>query len=245
MPHSPNVNQCFLCGQIAGDASRDLLAQMLPSHLYRRRVILENETFAVIPSLGALSPGHVLLCPKVHVKSLAQLGSGLAGNVEGEYSDLKMKLRRLLETHYDADVHYFEHGMATVSSHIPCTTEHAHLHFIPVPRSVAVVANEGGTWSTCNKSLTAIAAYTGDQEYLLHETPDGVTRIATGPAGSFPSQSMRRLFASRLGYGDLWNWRTSPRPESADKTWRALQQTAAANEDESADAQVLTTVSVT
>ena len=225
MPHSPDVTKCFLCGQIAGDATRDLLSQMLPSQPYRRRVILENDAFAVIPSLGPLTAGHVLLCPKEHNSSFAHLGGCKNECVEESYSDLKERLRQLLEKHYTAAVHVFEHGMATDGNHIPCTTDHAHLHFIPVPRSVKIDANGSAAWTTCDTSLAALAARACGQEYLLHETPAGVTRISTGPAGSFPSQSMRRFFAAHLGCDELWNWRTSPQPEAADETWRALRST--------------------
>jgi diadenosine tetraphosphate (Ap4A) HIT family hydrolase len=65
---------CYFCGQIKGQPERDLIAQMLPESKYVRRVMLESDAFAAIPSLGPLTDGHALLCPKWHVRSFAALG---------------------------------------------------------------------------------------------------------------------------------------------------------------------------
>jgi len=213
---------CFLCGQIKGDSSLDLLARMLPEQPYQRRIILENDEFAVLPSLGALTPGHVLLCPKVHTCSFSHIAQRVSNEVESSFRELKSALTQLLQRHYGSAIHVFEHGMASRQNHIPCTIDHAHLHFIPIPESVEIVPENSDTWSSIGTSFDALARHTRDSEYLLHETPEGMVNVVTGPAGSFASQSLRRLCANRLGRYELWDWKSCPQPDAADATWREL-----------------------
>lgn len=222
MLHPQSDKECFLCGQIKGESSLDLLARMLPDQPYQRRIILENDEFAVLPSLGALTPGHVLLCPKTHSCSFSHIAQSVNNEVETSFRELKAALSQLLQYRYGSVVHIFEHGMASKQSHVPCTVDHAHLHFIPIPESVEVVPENGDSWSSIGSSFDALARHTGDSEYLLHETPEGLVKVVTGPTGSFASQSLRRLCAARLGCEELWDWKARPQPESADATWREL-----------------------
>ena len=64
---------CCICSQIDGQADGDLIARLLPEQPYVRRVLLESEGFAGLPSLGPLVPGHSLLCPRMHLLGLAYL----------------------------------------------------------------------------------------------------------------------------------------------------------------------------
>src|SRR5262245_58804025 len=122
-----NNNRCCICSQILGDATNDLVARLIDPDTYVRRVPVESESFAVIPSVGPLVEGHVLLCPKHHFKSFAQIPTGL----EDEFAVMKKQLSRLLAETYGQRVHCFEHGSAKKAQQPMCTVEHAHLHFVP------------------------------------------------------------------------------------------------------------------
>ena len=58
-----NITACCLCSQIAGWEENDLISRLLGGDTYVRRVPFESESFALVPSLGPLVPGHTLLCP--------------------------------------------------------------------------------------------------------------------------------------------------------------------------------------
>src|SRR6266436_3109848 len=113
---------CCICSQIEGNAHNDLVAQLVGSDKYIRRVLLESESFAVIPSIGPLVEGHVLLSPKKHFKSFAQM----ATEFEQEFAIIKKRLSAILTRTYEQRIHYFEHGSAKKALQPMCTVEHAH-----------------------------------------------------------------------------------------------------------------------
>ena len=219
--------RCYICGQIEGDLGQDLIAAMLPAEPYRRRVIMENDWFAVIPSLGALTPGHVLLCPRSHARCFAEIAWDEAK--VRMYRAIRTKLIEQLELCYGGAVHVFEHGMATNSEHVPCTVDHAHLHFLPVQRGEHTFDSEA--WEATDPAIETLGNHTRGLEYLFHEDPSGVARLRTGPPGSFGSQLLRRQFASILDCGERWNWRDNPNAVLADEIFERLHSSSIAWRD--------------
>src|SRR3954464_12290217 len=117
------ATDCCICSQIEGQPDGDLVARLLPSQPYVRRVLLETDGFAAIPSLGPLTPGHSLLCPKSHTPSFASLDPRL----EEELDHARVALSADLGDLYGGEVHVFEHGMSAATGRVLCTVEHAHL----------------------------------------------------------------------------------------------------------------------
>src|SRR5258708_7550995 len=148
-----NHHICCICSQIRGDAANDLLAQVIVSREYVRRVALESDGFAVIPSIGPLVRGHVLLCPKIHFKSFAQIPSTLEAELDG----MKKRLASLLRQTYGQRIHYFEHGSAKRAQHPMCTVEHAHLHFVPTDVEIWSDIEHVFDWQPIPKSITSLA----------------------------------------------------------------------------------------
>ena len=210
------TTECCLCSQVAGEESNDLIARLLHGEPYVRRVMLESVSFAAIPSLGPLASGHTLLCPKTHIRSFAQLEPGL----DDEYQAVKEELRRALSNRYDSGIHLFEHGMAATGDRIVCSTDHAHLHFVPLPGSCDVDGVERLPWVEFDGSLRELNRLSQGSEYILYEPPGGNSRILPGGQRSFESQYMRKLIAQAIGRGENWNWLDNPDPRSADETWR-------------------------
>lgn len=219
---------CCLCSQIRGDAANDLIAQMLPGYPYVRRILLEDKSFAVIPSLGPLRSGHSLLCPKSHVSSFAQLAAG----EEAGFLAMKARLRATLSLVHGPRVLLFEHGMARSSDHILCTVSHAHMHFVPVPEAFDLGDACGPGWEVFNGSLAALHELAGDREYVLYESPEGESRVLTTEAGALGSQYMRRIIARRLGDATPWNWRESPAPLAVHEFWLAFRSHSMETKDE-------------
>lgn len=211
-----SIAHCYFCGQIAGRSDRDLIAALLPDETYRRRVMLESENFAVIPSLGPLTPGHSLLCSKTHASSFAALPPAL----QAELSQIKLELRRRLRAIYGGVAVIFEHGMAGDAARIPCTVDHAHLHFVPVAVSLESELLRLQPWRMFDGSLAALARETHGEEYLLLESEDGISRVASQGAQGFESQFMRRAIAVLVGSAQAWNWRDTPNALATHAAWQ-------------------------
>ena len=206
---------CYLCGQIAGDPRHDLIAHLLPGTRYVRRVILDTTAFAAVPSLGPLTDGHLLLCPRAHLRSAAALPEA----AHAEYEAVKAELIQRLTMTYDASVHIFEHGMAASGERTVCTVDHAHVHVVPLPERLDDLGLTGAEWLEFDGGLDTLAALTSGREYVMYAPPRGRPRVCVAIPGQFESQYMRRVIASALGSSG-WDWRTVPDAESAHLTWQ-------------------------
>jgi len=217
---------CCLCSQIAGQKAGDLISNLLCEEGYIRRVAFETENFAIVPSLGPIAPGHVLLCPKKHVSSFARLAPEFgraASGMSAEWDWLSRRLATTLETLYSAPIHRFEHGSGADGSHIACTVDHAHFHFLPARVDVLAELLGDSIWEATSSDISSWTHAAGDQEYLYYESYTGAALLAA-KQGRYKSQHMRQIFARALG-GDLeWNWRTSPKPHIADQMYRDIAQ---------------------
>jgi ATP adenylyltransferase len=193
---------CCICSQIAGDSSNDLLAKTLGAGAYVRRVPMETENFAVIPSLGPLIPGHMILCPKDHYRSFASMPS----RFDDEYDGLLSSLKNLLAGLYSTDIHLFEHGMTSNGSRILCTVDHAHLHVLPASVSVTNIL-EPYPNVPVEAGLAGLREVAQNEEYVFYESPAGDRRLVHARNQQFESQYLRQVFAEALGHAGEWNWR--------------------------------------
>jgi diadenosine tetraphosphate (Ap4A) HIT family hydrolase len=203
---------CQLCAEISGDPSNDLLARLLGGP-YRRWVLADIGRLAILPSVGPLVPGHLLICPRDHVIRFASLDA--AGN--GNLYEAKELVREALGRAYGVPVQFFEHGSSARGERVPCTVEHAHLHAVPLP-DIAHALPTGSTWSSISPTLADLRAFVGDSEYLYYEGSTGGTFAARDLGSGFPSQLLRRAFAEQVELADEWNWREHPRVSQVRKT---------------------------
>jgi diadenosine tetraphosphate (Ap4A) HIT family hydrolase len=208
---------CHLCAQIKGDAEHDLLHPLLGQPSYRPPLMAESDDFVLMASLGALVDGHVLLCPRRHLRSFAELSPKKAGAA----AEFSAATQRRLGALYDHPVQAFEHGSASSGPDVACSIEHAHLHLLPVEIELWPLVAEMFSW-TLVREEEELAALVDGAEYLRIATADG-WQVAK-PADPIPSQLMRRKLAHALGRED-WDWRRSPRAAEVRSTHRRLAAT--------------------
>lgn len=211
-----NAARCHLCSQIAGEADNDLLSRVLGDRPYVRHVLLESPSFAVIPSIGGLAPGHVLLCPRTHVCSFARLQP----DHDAEYEAVATELDAILTAVFGQPVHQFEHGMSADGRRVLCTVDHAHQHFVPTPVDVMLRLGREAEWAPLDPGLEALRSCVGAREYILYRPPQSQALLTVAPNG-FESQYLRRVFATELDLPE-WDWRRDPRVPTLEVTVRAL-----------------------
>jgi diadenosine tetraphosphate (Ap4A) HIT family hydrolase len=208
-------NDCSICSQIAGRPNGDLIARLLPSQPYVRRVMTESDSFAAIPSLGPLAPGHSLLCPRAHHKSFTELTSDL----EPEYEEAKQFLRARLSALYGVDVHVFEHGVTGSHTRTLCTVDHAHVHFVPLACGCIFEEDLGSGWMPYDGTLGQLRRIIAGREYIAYESPNGNSCVLAADGLGLGSQYMRKVFAQVLGRPGDWDWRAQPRATEAHAAW--------------------------
>lgn len=200
---------CAICSQIAGDFSNDILGEVLGSTRRDTASRVDYAEGVVFPSIGALAPGHLLLCPRGHVPSVVMLDD----DTRRLFLQLLDQVRRKLAARAGHPVHCFEHGMARHGSRPVCTVAHAHVHLLPSSADPAIVLRDGN-WVRVPAGSSDFAEYMGDFEYLLYISPTGEFWTQRGAEGSFRSQALRQTFAEAHGIPEQWNWREFARADT-------------------------------
>lgn len=176
--------------------------------------LFESPNFVVLPSLGALVEGWLLLVPKNHFICMGALPDSVAA----EMQEMKHIICSVLQQCY-GQVCAFEHGPSRVNLSVGCGVDHAHLHVVPVAFDLAAVVSsflpEEVFWSEAGLEECR-AAFGRGEDYLYLEQPIGAGRIATHQG--FGSQLFRRAIATRIGALTQFNWREYPQTPNVSAT---------------------------
>ncbi|MCV6610355.1 MAG: hypothetical protein OIF55_06265 [Amphritea sp.] len=171
------------------------------------RILREYKSFYVIPTLGALEEGHVLIVSKRHV-------SGLPDFYYEEKEELKIILSewmRLLEFVYRRKVGFFQHGVSSCTGN-GCV-DHFHLHVLPQKVDLYSLVKAKITVKDVNDLSDVIEP--GD--YICvgnNESCIGVAYLDV-----VPSQFVRKLYALNVSDLSDWNWRAVKNQEKMKKTY--------------------------
>jgi ATP adenylyltransferase len=181
--------------------------------------LFESPNFVVLPSLGALVEGWLLLVPKKHFICMGELPDSVAN----EMQEVKHVLCSVLQQYY-GQVSAFEHGPSRPNCMIGCGVDHAHLHIVPIAfdllSAVAPFLPEDVRWSEAGQKECR-AAFSRGEDYLYLEQPIGAGHIATYKG--FDSQLFRRAIAMQIGALNQFNWREYPQLSNVSATikqWR-------------------------
>jgi diadenosine tetraphosphate (Ap4A) HIT family hydrolase len=189
------MDSCRLCSSLTSHNDVD----------FWNKPIFESQNFVVLPSLGALVKGWLLLIPKAHYLCFGALPE----DAVSELCAMKMRVRESLQRY--GDVYVFEHGPSRPNHAVGCSVDHAHLHFAPLGFDIVHAMNpflpEGTSWSRAGLPECQ-AAFGRHCDYLYVEQPTGVGWIANH--NGFGSQLFRHAIAAHLGTPELFNWRENP-----------------------------------
>ena len=195
---------CSFCAEI-DDVGVPLHQEMIPDSP-RKRILIESEGFVVVPSIGPLSVGHLLIVPRAHVLGTLHLGSERVAECDGLVSTCVRRLRSL----YSSSILLFEHGSALAGTRrSSACVEHAHLHVLPGPRAFVLRVQAWLRGSRAGRDLTSVRGLVEADAYLLVGEANSELCVAPSPVG-IPSQFLRQHYALAAGTINQWDWRSSP-----------------------------------
>lgn len=196
-----NIQTCCFCDELSHGSNNDYVQTF--GDTYPNRVIAHTQSFALIPSLGPIAEGHLLLLTKDHLNSFAELHDQLRGDA----LDVLARARRWLADRLGPVV-IFEHGTKRGALTGACGITHAHVHIVPVGEiQVSLPESHDFSWTRIDEVdfLSIIRDSGGDESgYLYFQNANGERYFSL--TSSAPSQFLRRHVSTALG-NSSWNWR--------------------------------------
>jgi diadenosine tetraphosphate (Ap4A) HIT family hydrolase len=205
---------CVFCEEFV-DKSKDNQFLSIFGDILPTRVIYETEHFVVVPSIGQLVEGYLLIVPRGHYLSIGHLPQTLLL----EFEKLQKLTKSILTDAYTSPI-LFEHGPVSEKQHGGCCVDHAHLHLVP-----ANVDLRGRLDNLLpSKSILSFAELaletSSERPYLYYESQNGDRSVY--PATGVPSQLLRKVLAQELGIPDQWDWLIFPGKERLVRTYVKL-----------------------
>jgi diadenosine tetraphosphate (Ap4A) HIT family hydrolase len=198
------TNHCDFCNELSGSA-RNSFARIYKGHP-ESRILLRSRESVVIPSLGQIVEGYLLVLPIDHWKALGDLTEPRLD----EFAATSERVGNILKNQYGPYI-LFEHGARTEGAG-GCGIYHAHLHATPLGAIPDPVETLKATYPYTElvrlSELSKKSA--GMSSYLFYQ--DSKARVYLFNSGPLPSQYMRKLLADALNEKD-WNWREAGREE--------------------------------
>lgn len=190
-------DNCDFCDEFS-QGSTNAFASLYGTKL-RDRVVASTRNFIVLPTLGPVTEGHILVLPKRHFRAVADIDDELIRECE----EIVGWMKHVLNSQYGSCV-LFEHG--TRNSDVGCGIYHGHIHAVPIAKE-----NDPIDILIAKHKMLPVADFVGvkhsimpEVSYLWYEDTNGKRYVCE--ASCLPSQYMRRLLAGALGKED-WDWR--------------------------------------
>lgn len=182
------------------------------------QVLVENEDFFAISSIGGFISGWTLVCPKKHQLNLSKQYTN------DSFIKFINQVQEVVSNEYGKCV-IFEHGAISEGSQTACGANHAHLHIVPFSgnlESLAQVDAQDLNWDRC--SINQIAKYSNESEYLFcanvfeAKNTVGLFSILQEPQ----SQFFRRVLAKSVGLTEFFDYKRYPFNEISRDTTKRL-----------------------
>jgi ATP adenylyltransferase len=174
-------------------------------NVYYNRPLFETDNFKVIPTLGSLVPGWLMIVPK---KFHISYGAINLTEISDEFNSLLQKLDVVIMNEY-GDYVMFEHGPVVRKSSVGCTVDYAHLHIVPIKINLVeqskIYLDKEITWVKVNNIQETSKYYKRQVPYLY--VRDLNKNEFIGITEEIPSQLFRRIIAKHIGLEDLYDWK--------------------------------------
>ena len=197
------TSDCFICNSLRGTGD-------IP--WTDRPLLFDPRYGGIIPGVGALIPGYVLLCPKEHFPNFCATAATpeMVSFTEHMLGFLAERLGQLT---------YFEHG-GEVTNSVPTSAcvDHAHIHVVPGYIPLEIPA-DGKRYASLADFLASRETEWVHGPYLMLGHTDGECRVAEDIG---VSQYFRRQLARVLNHADCWDYAAAPMLDQVQKTIEML-----------------------
>jgi diadenosine tetraphosphate (Ap4A) HIT family hydrolase len=209
------TDECDFCHEFSGNLENSF------HRLYggdpETRILFQSTEFAVLPSLGQVVEGYLLLLPRQHFGAIGDLSP----RHMDELATVLYRAGEILKREYGPYI-VFEHG--TRSEGVGgCGIYHAHLHAAPlggVSDPIELLKQRFPFTELAHlKEISKRSA--GLPSYLFYQDSDA--RLYLFDTGPLPSQYMRKVLADAVGEHN-WNWRDAGREERLLATTQRLSR---------------------
>jgi diadenosine tetraphosphate (Ap4A) HIT family hydrolase len=210
-----SVHNCDFCEEFSG-CNENAFSRIYGQELKSRR-LLHSQGFVIVPSLGQIVEGHLLIVPVWHYTAFADIPTHLLA----QFSQLYERVRSALSYVY-GPVLFFEHGVRGTRSG-GCGIDHAHMHALPftgVNEPIEDLKRKHSfkpvrSISEINQQVSA------NSPYIYYQQTNGLAW--TGEVDFIPSQYLRRILAESLGINS-WDWRESGREQALIDSFERLSE---------------------
>lgn len=203
------VDDCFLCRAAMG--TTDIPWTDRPLWLDPRFGVL-------VPGLGGLSVGYVLLAPIEHHPNLAQAVASHESGAHGLLSFM-VEVLEFLQVRM-GPLTYWEHGAPAIRDHASSACiDHAHLHIVPGRLELPPPPDQA-TYRTMGAALSALAGRVDIKgSYLLTGFHPGPCSVGSDVA---VSQYYRQEWAKSVGRADEWDYLLAENPANTKNTIESI-----------------------
>jgi diadenosine tetraphosphate (Ap4A) HIT family hydrolase len=163
-----------------------------------------SDEYAVVPALGSLVDGHVLVVSRQHRGSMATLDAE-------ELERLPVQLHAVLRGLRAAGLRWtiFEHGASYSRGPASSCIAHLHLHVLPLQFDLAAeIESRLRVPALHLASFTDLANHKDVGGYIFVTNALGRNHLFMPEA--YSSQYVRQVIAARLGRASSWDWRQFP-----------------------------------
>jgi diadenosine tetraphosphate (Ap4A) HIT family hydrolase len=185
------------------------------NEFYNQR-LYETDNFAVIPSLGAIVEGWLLIIPKEHYISFGYLQSP---QLFDELNQLISKIGDVVQKLYGEYI-IFENGTSCSNKLVGCGVDYAHIHIVPTKHNlIKTIENEFKVhydWKQIGNLSESIKYIDNGIPYLYYENQQRKSFITTND--NIPSQLFRKALAFNVDLPNEYDWKNYPFTENIHKT---------------------------
>ncbi len=182
------------------------------SHAAADRVLACGPGVNLLPTVGMLVRGYLLVSAREHVLSMAELGAPRLRELDSWLDAVRSTLTPSFGQYIT-----FEHGSCLADRTGSCI-EHAHMHLIPMAEYLSDQLRNAASWDTL-PDFAGLARYGGASYAYLHLP--GVHLVLANPR--LGSQWIRRQVAAFRDRDD-WDWSLNRDDQELKETLYAIDE---------------------
>jgi len=197
----PDCPECEFCQELRGFESSRF--GTIYGSSTRSRVLMRTEDFVVMPTIGQLFKGSLLIVLVNHYETIAEIP---ASKLFALFHLLERLIARVRSLGLPVA---FEHGARSCTGG-GCGIYHAHIHVVPLPSEFLCSQILPRTAHKAAGFEEAYAGLAASEQYLIFRDTYGKIEMieeGEGPSEIFSSQYCRRVLSEYFGLESPWDWR--------------------------------------